>query len=169
MANVPTRAHVLRRDGFRCRYCGARLYLAQAIKLLDLYAPGLNLYDPHGNREPLRSCWATVDHVIAEVAGGFDTLENLVACCVVCNSRKGCGEPLFSESGRSADDGWDGLCGVFVALAARFPEALNIEDRKWLEAMRREKIEESPDAVEAAVASLFEIKESVFSDDTTKR
>ena len=39
MPNVNTKAHVLVRDGFTCRYCGTRLYLAQAVKILDQHIP----------------------------------------------------------------------------------------------------------------------------------
>lgn len=42
MPNVNTKAHVLVRDGLVCRYCGSRLYLPQAIKVLDLHNPGEN-------------------------------------------------------------------------------------------------------------------------------
>jgi hypothetical protein len=41
MPNVNTKAHVLVRDGFRCRYCGRALIVAQATKLLDVLVPGL--------------------------------------------------------------------------------------------------------------------------------
>ncbi|GAA3699842.1 HNH endonuclease [Zhihengliuella alba] len=52
-----TRRGVLRRDGFRCAYCG-------------------------------RSA-STVDHVHPRSLGGADSWENLVACCLSCNGRKG--------------------------------------------------------------------------------
>jgi hypothetical protein len=35
MANVNTKAHVLVRDVFQCRYCAKHLYLSQAVKILD--------------------------------------------------------------------------------------------------------------------------------------
>ena len=66
MANVNTKAHVLVRDGFCCHYCGGPLYLPQAVKVLDWHVPGLDLWDAHGRKEPLRSGWATVDHVVPE-------------------------------------------------------------------------------------------------------
>jgi len=73
IANVNTKAHVLVRDGFTCQSCGVPLFLGQAIKLLDWYASDLELWDPHGKKEPLRSRWATVDHAVSEVEGGYDT------------------------------------------------------------------------------------------------
>jgi hypothetical protein len=55
-----TRFEVLKRDGFRCRYCGA---------------------SPVG--DPLH-----VDHVVPQSRGGSDDIENLVASCQQCNLGK---------------------------------------------------------------------------------
>ena len=54
-----TRKNILRRDGFRCQYCGAR----------DV---------------PL-----TTDHVVPRSQGGRDVWGNLVCACVSCNNKKG--------------------------------------------------------------------------------
>lgn len=56
---VLTRKNILRRDGYKCVYCGRG----------DL---------------PL-----TVDHVLPKARGGTDSWENLVCACTVCNNRKG--------------------------------------------------------------------------------
>ena len=58
-----TRRNILKRDGYRCQYCGT-------------------------NRGPL-----TVDHVIPRTQGGLDTWENLVCACVACNNKKGSKTP----------------------------------------------------------------------------
>jgi hypothetical protein len=55
-----TRA-ILRRDRFRCAYCGCKL----------------------------RASTGTKDHVIPECQGGQTTWSNLVAACLSCNQRKG--------------------------------------------------------------------------------
>ena len=65
---------------------------AQAIKVLDMHKPGRKQWDAHWGTEPLKSNGATVDHIIPEDEGGYDTLDNLVACCVICNSSKGKGQ-----------------------------------------------------------------------------
>lgn len=39
----------------------------------------------------------TVDHLIPKSQGGEDTMDNLVACCVRCNARKGA-KRLLRES-----------------------------------------------------------------------
>ena len=59
------RFEVLRRDRFRCRYCGAK-------------APDVELH---------------VDHVIPRSRGGEDVAWNLTAACVPCNISKGDGIP----------------------------------------------------------------------------
>jgi hypothetical protein len=55
----PTRANIMLRDEDTCQYCGKR------------------------SRE------LTLDHVIPRSRGGESTWENLVACCRICNGRKG--------------------------------------------------------------------------------
>ena len=63
--NVPrkrillSRKNVIKRDRYRCQYCGSR-------------------------SKPL-----TVDHVIPKERNGGDKWENLVAACVECNTKKG--------------------------------------------------------------------------------
>ncbi|MGH9044244.1 MAG: HNH endonuclease [Acidimicrobiales bacterium] len=54
------RATLLERDGWRCRYCG----------------------------EVLTTSNATLDHVIPRSLDGPNTVENLVAACLACNSIK---------------------------------------------------------------------------------
>jgi len=136
--NVNTKAHVLVRDGFTCRYCGARLYLAQAIKVLDIRKPGQNHWDAHWQTEPLKSNGATFDHIIAEDEGGYDTLDNLVACCVLCNSSEGKGQRDLLP--QTLDRSWDGGSCVFLALAPVYSSHLSKEDEKWLRALEREGI-----------------------------
>ncbi|HDI52101.1 HNH endonuclease [candidate division KSB1 bacterium] len=54
-----TRKNILKRDHYRCQYCGR-------------------------DDKPL-----TIDHVIPKERGGQDVWENLVAACTDCNNRKG--------------------------------------------------------------------------------
>jgi 5-methylcytosine-specific restriction endonuclease McrA len=55
---ILSRKNILRRDGYRCQYCGT-------------------------TATPL-----TVDHIVPRSLGGHDTWENLVAACVRCNNTK---------------------------------------------------------------------------------
>ena len=54
-----SRRNILKRDGFKCQYCGTV-------------------------KGPL-----TVDHIIPRTKGGKDTWDNLVSACVKCNNKKG--------------------------------------------------------------------------------
>ncbi|NTW52961.1 MAG: HNH endonuclease [Chlorobiaceae bacterium] len=61
---ILNRKNLLRRDGFRCQYCGSR-------------------------ELPL-----TIDHLIPKSKGGEDSWENLVTACKPCNTLKGNRTPL---------------------------------------------------------------------------
>lgn len=56
---VLTRKNILRRDSFKCAYCGR-----SDVQL-------------------------TVDHVFPKARGGGESWENLVTACTICNNRKG--------------------------------------------------------------------------------
>jgi 5-methylcytosine-specific restriction endonuclease McrA len=56
---VLTRKNILRRDNFRCTYCGRG----------DLTL--------------------TIDHLVPKARGGDDSWENLVSACTRCNNKKG--------------------------------------------------------------------------------
>jgi hypothetical protein len=114
---------------------------------------GLGLYDAHGKKEPLRSFWATVDHVMPENQGGMDTLDNLVACCVSCNSQMGDGE-RHAQCELVPGGRWDGLSGLFVHCGPQFKSRLSRDDLKWLAALQREK-------VQFCKASLLEVLNSI--------
>ena len=71
-----TRYEVLRRDGYACRYCGAK-------------APDVKL---------------TVDHVTPVSLGGADTPDNLVACCQDCNAGKSSSSPDADTVAQVSED-----------------------------------------------------------------
>ncbi len=152
MPNINTKARVLVRDGFTCCYCGNRLYLAQAVKVLDLHYPGEKHWDAHWGSEPLKSNGATVDHIVPEDEGGYDTLDNLVACCVVCNSSKGTGERVLLP--QSPDKTWDGGSSLFLTLAPMYGQHLSGMDQMWLKALRREGIAPDEENIEARIKTI---------------
>lgn len=152
MPNINTKAHVLVRDSFTCRYCGARLYLAQAIKLLELRKPGRVHWDAHWRTEPLKSLGATVDHIIPEDDGGFDTIDNLVACCVICNSSKGISKRNLLP--QSSDKSWDGGSCIFLTLAPMYQNCLSKEDEKWLKALKWEGVTSEEEHIEEKINML---------------
>jgi 5-methylcytosine-specific restriction endonuclease McrA len=56
---ILSRKNILRRDNFRCQYCG---------------------------RDSLT---LTIDHIIPKARNGEDTWENLITACIECNNKKG--------------------------------------------------------------------------------
>jgi len=56
---VLTRKNILRRDGYKCSYCGRG----------DLTL--------------------TLDHIVPKARGGTDSWDNLVSACTKCNNKKG--------------------------------------------------------------------------------
>jgi len=64
---VLSRKNILKRDNHTCQYCG------------------------------IRSVPMTIDHIIPRQRGGEDSWYNLVAACVICNTRKGNGTPRESH------------------------------------------------------------------------
>jgi len=70
---------VFESQGWRCAYCGERMYAPSHIQ--D-GGPPLNTRERRLRR-------ATVDHIIPKKHGGTDAIENLVAACNECNSKRG--------------------------------------------------------------------------------
>lgn len=103
------RFEVLRRDGFACRYCGAK-------------APHVEL---------------TVDHVTPRALGGTDTADNLVAACQPCNAGKTSSSPSEPTVADVAADALRWSAAVRAAqgmLAARerlADDQIEQFDRSW--------------------------------------
>jgi hypothetical protein len=112
-------------------------------------------WDAHWRTEPLKSNGATVDHIISEDNGGYDTIDNLVACCVVCNSSKGKGERNLSHW--SLDRSWDGGCSIFLTLALTYISHLSINDKKWLKTLEREGIKPDGEDVQAKIDMILKM------------
>lgn len=58
-----SRRNIIRRDGFRCQYCG------------------------------IKSSELTIDHIIPKSRGGSESWDNLVSACKSCNNKKGSHTP----------------------------------------------------------------------------
>ncbi|MFC2103152.1 HNH endonuclease [Bacteroidota bacterium] len=56
---VLTRKNIMRRDSYKCTYCG---------------------------RGDLR---LTIDHIVPKARGGRDSWDNLISACTICNNKKG--------------------------------------------------------------------------------
>jgi hypothetical protein len=99
------RFEVLRRDGHRCKYCGAA---APEVKI-------------------------AVDHVIPEALGGKTEASNLVAACVACNTGKAAVAPDQAIVADVSTDQlrWDRA----MALAIERRAAKLVDDHMWLTEM----------------------------------
>lgn len=95
------RFEILRRDGFRCYYCGTR-----------------------GNET---SDGLTIDHVVAVALGGTDDPENLVSACADCNAGKS-STTTEAELVAEIDQAVAVQHAARVAIAARVAASLEAED-----------------------------------------
>jgi 5-methylcytosine-specific restriction endonuclease McrA len=158
MAQTPIstkdKAEVLRRDRWLCRYCGAPVVFAPAMRMVDLWtaehgAPGTPVvanYHPEWPRDraPLLD-WlgAVVNRRVAESRGGGSDPSNLVTACNQCVVlKKDAPEDEFlaahprPSSGTSEPTGWDGFSTMFVLLAPNYFRTLSGDEREWLAALR---------------------------------
>lgn len=91
------RFEVLRRDGYRCRYCGRR----QLTQLTDIELQKEMSAVPVTERQEImlrHIGWKPdleleVDHIIPRAGGGSDHISNLGTSCRDCNRGKGATTP----------------------------------------------------------------------------
>ncbi|HRH10400.1 MAG TPA: HNH endonuclease [Bacteroidia bacterium] len=115
---------VFTRDGYRCRYCGAKLISQKFIKLFieklnsPFFRKGKDSKSIHGI---IHLTWPVADHVVPWNLGGRTNLENLVSACAPCNYGKdgntleqlGLNNPFERAP---LVDAWDGFVGRIEAL-----------------------------------------------------
>jgi 5-methylcytosine-specific restriction endonuclease McrA len=109
-------AKVFARDGWQCRYCGVRVVLPKARRILVDTFPDVVCWS--GKDKDLHAAFyalsAVADHVVPHTLGGGSDENNLVTTCQCCNYGKG--DRLLAEVGlidpRTRPvvvNGWDGL------------------------------------------------------------
>lgn len=107
---------IFQRDGWRCRFCGVRVVVPAARRVLARAMPDALCWQ--GPNDVLHAAFlyvsATLDHVVPHSWGGTNEPENLIAACWPCNF--GRGGYLLEEMGindprgrPAVRDGWDGL------------------------------------------------------------
>ena len=115
-------AEVLRRDGFRCRYCQRPVLSRQVLKAFhavvgnDAFQMSTTNATTHGAALAFR---AVADHVIPRTRGGNTTPENLVTACYPCNFGKAeyTLKELRIETPRPPKlSAWDGLESLLPTL-----------------------------------------------------
>ena len=106
-------APILRRDGWRCQYCGRKLVVSGVIVLVATLCPEQFLFPP-GHHMPVIGThpaavrvYPNVDHLLAGSSGGdWRDQANLVAACTPCNERKS--DKLGWVTLSHKDDRWKG-------------------------------------------------------------
>lgn len=119
VASRRLRFEILKRDGFRCRYCGAT-----AVESL-----------------------LHVDHVVPEASGGTDDPTNLVSSCASCNLGKsdvGLGESRLPSAPSAADLSEQAMQIRDYLYAAEEVELARAATRDWLAQQWRERVGEDP-------------------------
>jgi len=113
---------ILKRDDYRCRYCGCRVVDRKAQSALAHALPGAVHWG--GKDIELNAAFYTLkgvlDHVVPHAHGGTSDSDNLVTACQPCNYGKG---NWFIEQVGLSDprlrppvvDGWDGLTRLLTA------------------------------------------------------
>lgn len=85
------RTAVLKRDGYRCRYCGLPVIHADIRKIAARHYPSAvrwNSHDPAQQHAGFQCLWLQFDHVEPHSHGGRSTVENVVISCALCNFGK---------------------------------------------------------------------------------
>lgn len=119
------RAFLYQRDGWRCRFCGCRVVVPGARKVLQVAFPDVVGWPgkDHGKHAAFYALSATIDHITPHSRGGDNSPENLVTTCQPCNfgrNRWLLQEVALSDPRERAPviDAWDGLS----RLLAKWPK-----------------------------------------------
>jgi 5-methylcytosine-specific restriction endonuclease McrA len=116
---------VLRRDGYRCRYCGTPVISPEARKMACRLYPAAvpwDQNDPRKRHMGFQALWLQFDHVVPHSHGGRTDLANSVVSCALCNFGKdkyslrqlGLEDPRLRAPVLTDWDGLDRLCGVRI-------------------------------------------------------
>lgn len=89
--NKQVKSAVLRRDGYRCRYCGIPVIHADIRKLAHRHYPSAiqwNWRNPVEQHAAFQCMWLQFDHVVPHSHSGSSSEDNVVVCCALCNYGK---------------------------------------------------------------------------------
>ena len=147
-------AEVFFRDRWLCSHCRRPTIFHLALRELSTMVRAesaelsLAYWDSGWSRDGaplLDELAAMVDHIQPLSKGGPHTIGNFATICARCNGRKGtrsreehlaAHKPWIVKGKRGEPTAWDGLSSVFVALAQRRANSLNVTERGWVRALK---------------------------------
>ena len=116
MPNASVTRNVYSRDGYRCRFCEARVIVKEARKVFERAFPvaARKGNSNEANHFGLATLTASIDHIVPFRRGGTNDLFNLVTACGPCQYGRNQWtlEEVQIEDPRNflpIVDGWDGL------------------------------------------------------------
>ena len=111
--------NIFERDGWRCRYCGTRVFSAKARRrIIDAFPTETHWVEKEYERHAALTCQAaSLDHILPHSRGGDNSEDNLVTACGPC--QYGRNQWTIDEFGfydprqfTPEVDSWDGLTRI---------------------------------------------------------
>ncbi len=122
MPSAATKAGLLERDGFHCRFCGLPVIAKEIIVAIARCYPEEAPWTDIATQQHLMFQAANLqfDHVLPHARGGESVLENMVVTCAVCNygrmSNTLAESDLSDPRSRAVQPSqWDGLSNFSTA------------------------------------------------------
>ena len=79
---------IFARDGWRCRFCGSRVVVSDALRRICMEVPDSAAWGNRGNADHdhcgFRAVCASLDHILPHSRGGDNDETNLVTACYPC-------------------------------------------------------------------------------------
>lgn len=128
MPNRSASMEIMKRDGFRCRFCESRVIIKEAASVFNHFVPeAARLGSTNETRHfALGTITASIDHIVPYCRGGTNAPDNLLTACGPCQY----GRNNFTLAELELtnpfdyppiDDGWDGLTRLLKAKPKRRP------------------------------------------------
>ncbi len=136
---------VFKRDGWACRYCGAKTVPTPVLLLLSSLFPAEFPHYPDNDLARVHPAYlwiaTSLDHVHDVAGPAWRDEENLVTACWLCHTgRSGSPDPKLGWevlSQADVDSDWDGVTGAYAALWSLAGQTDPGYHLRWLEALEK--------------------------------